>query len=1058
MAKTPVECPVCGQLYKSDSSFKCHLRYDKNIDCLIGWQKRMGLLSTIALPQKRPLEEADVISFEDNVSLVDSTKNIPCDTEAEEDEYNFPMINDDSSCDTMEEHVCDDNPFSCDTIKESACDDNPFWSDDDEVESIGTEVPNEDMDISPTRHQISPDTGIIPAGHREGTAHFRENLWWPESSDLTKRQYLEDFSEFCEHTRWNTIPFQGGFGASVELLCLISKKRVPFTMYEDMYSWHLRNSREKSKKWDRGTAMEELEKRYYQENSKPFERVLSLPHSKVEISLPSHRFEAQLVSLLTDPRIKPEDYLFIDGDPRKLVPDNLDYVGDLNTGRSYRSAEKEWIKDPSRQKLVPLLFYLDGATITNCNGLTMCALKFTLGIFNAKTRDKAFAWRVLGYLPKIPKGKGKLQPQELGNSLHVDAEEVAGKTRQKDAVAEASTTEDFSDTDEKSQQFHAMLDVLLKDVVEYMKDDSRNIVWLLGGKYLMELVMYVELVKGDSAEADKHCGKYQSRAGNVKHLCRFCHVPNAKTDDPYASYPLKTEAGIQALVDRKDFARLQGISQHLIHNSWYKLRFSPHCPESIHRCTPLDILHWLQINKFTYIVSCFYEQTGEDSQFIKEIERIAASMGPLFQRQSEAAAQRTSFPRGLKPPCISGHHRSGILLVLLTVLRSSKGRHIIDTYAKKYDRYKKHFGKKQQIQDWIRLLELYIMLETWLRREKVLVSDVELLRTKMRKLMSHEKQVCKRDSGMQFRTFNFHAAIHIPDHMLSFGVMGGYNCESNEMHHKEDKTDALRTQKRESKFDFQLAKNIHGRTTLQYAAMEMKENLKVCQFFDREWKIPSESTNSQAGIRPDGVGGLHWTFSFKDPETGEYDIKLKCDKKKQQQCTPHKELVEYLEEKLDEMKEYVPAFRLYTSLSWKGITYRACQDFMEGPWRDWVMASMPGHQDEEIPCHIWAFLDLSSIPAGSPTSPGIYMIVETTRKSMWPQEKNLGELFQPFIKNTTVRDGSTRVFRDYTLVDITCITGPAIVIPDLSNKVRNTCLRLLPKSQWSSTFESWLRS
>ena len=101
------------------------------------------------------------------------------------------------------------------------------------------------------------------------------------------------------------------------------------------------------------------------------------------------------------------------------------------------------------------------------------------------------------------------------------------------------------DTDEKRQQFHAMMDVLLQDVRKYMSEDCKNIVWLLAGKYLMELIMYVELIKGDSAEADKHCGKYQSRTGNVQHLCRFCHVPNEKTDDPYANFPAKTRCADQ---------------------------------------------------------------------------------------------------------------------------------------------------------------------------------------------------------------------------------------------------------------------------------------------------------------------------------------------------------------------------------------------------------------------------------------------------------------------------------------------------------------------------------
>ena len=1010
------------------------------------------------LPQKRLIEEVaeEEDYFGENDGMVD--ENIRCAEEndgctdavilmsdgesEEEEEWNFPSVDDDIPCG--------------DVLDDPACEDPLQLLNDEESEDGFDDICDNDIDFASAIPRISPIATPRITGNGDAVAPFGENLWWPESADLSNRQYLLDFYEFCEHTRGKTAPMQGGFRTCVELLWLIYNKRVPYSVYGDMVAWHLQNTSEQFKVYQRGYLLKKLEARYYQMRTKPFGRIVNLPHSEVDICLTCHNFEDQLVSLLTDPRIKPQDYLFIDGDPRKLVPDHVEYVGDLNTGRSYRSAEKKLIVDSSRQKCVPLLFYLDGATITNCNGLTMCALKFTLGIFNAHTRDQPYAWRVLGYMVKVPKATGKAGQQEFETSKHVDAKEYGTQTIQRDAKRDDTATDgDFSDTDEKSQQFHTMLDVLLQDVRKYMGNDSKNIVWLLGGKYLMELVLYVELIKGDSAEADKHCGKYQSRSGNVKHLCRYCHVPNEETDDPFADFALKTKAEIDTLVKRKDSARLKEILQHVVHNSWYKLRFSPHCSGSVHGCTPLDILHWMQINKYSYIIDCFFEQTGEDSKFIKDIEGVAASMGPLYARQSDSAAQRTDFQNGLRPQGLTAHMRTGVMLVLLSVLRSSKGRSIMKFQSAKYDRYKKHFGSKQQILDWIRLLELYLMLEAWLRKEKVLPSDVFLLRSKMRILMSHEKQVCKRESGMQFRTFNYHAAIHIPDQILDFGVMAGFNCEINEMHHKDDKSDALRTQKRESKFDSQLAKNIHGRTTLQYADLELKKNLKVRQFFDRPWELPPATATDVSPTTT--LKGLRWTFAYKEPGSGEHHIRMYCEKKRRAECQPTKDLVEYLEEKLDELEGYVDTLPMHTSVLHQGCLYRATSNFMDGPWRDWAMVRLLG-QEEDLPCHMAAFVDLRKIPVGSPVAPGIYMIIETARRSTWPQEKNLGTFFEPYIKNTTTRIGSTRVFRDYQFVNVDCIRSPAIVIPDLGNKVSNTCLRLLPRSQWASTFESWLRS
>lgn len=1051
-----VECTTCKRHYSDMRYFRMHTRYPSNSNCLSAWQSSVGVrqdttASSRVVPsppsQHAPLESSDDSCDDEELSC--SSEVIGCDDDRlplaiEESEWDFPLVDDESS-------VCTTEEVSFDILS----DNNPTLSDGcNEVSFSVNEFCETDVNISRDNVPHSDGNCETLAVGGEAIAPFGNNMWWPESANLTNRQYLEDFYNYCVYTQMNTIPLQGVFRSNVELLCLISKRRVPFCLYEEIYGWHVQYSPDKRKCFPRSKVNALLEQRYYQLHTKPFERHVRLPHWEYDVTLVCHNFESQVVSLLTDPRIKAEDYLFIDGDPRKVVPDNLEYVGDLNTGLSYRAAEKQLIVDSTRQKCVPLIFYLDGATVTNCNGLTMCALKFTLGIFDASTRDKAYAYRVLGYMARIPKASSKSGQQQFDNSSHVDAKEFF-PTKPEAAEEEDGAGED-DDTDEKTEQFHAMLDYFLVDVKKYMSDDSRNIMWLLGGKYLMELVMYVELIKGDSAESDKHCGKYQTRTGNVKHLCRYCHVPNARTDDPYAEFALKTKNEIQLLVARKDLVSLKGMSQHLMNNCWYRLRFSPHCPGNVHACTPLDILHWLQINKFTYIVQCFYEQTGEDSQLCKAIEAVAASMGPLFQRQSDSAATRTSFQKGLKPGNITGHMRSGIMLVLLSVLRSSKGRAEFAHYSAKYARFREHFGTRQKILDWIILIERYITMETWLRQKRILVSDVNLFRQKVRRLMSHEKQVCKRQAGMQFRTFNYHAALHIADQILNFGVMSGFNCESNEMHHKDDKSDALRTQKRESNFEIQLARNIHGRLTYDYAVLEMKESMKVHEFFDRTWEIRdivAEPLQQQCTR----LGGFRWSFAYKHSDSNEHDIRLFCAKDRKKDCMPHKDLVEYLEEKLDEFEGSIDSLVMYTQLVYDGSCYRASPKFMGGPWRDWAMVKLPGVGNNIVPCHIWAFVDMREIPEACQINRGIYMIIETTRKNNWPSEQNFGTLFEPFIKNTTIREGSRRVFRDYVMLNVQCIQGTAIVIPDLANKIPNSCLRLLPKSQWASTFQDWLR-
>ena len=236
MPNSPVVCSVCGREYKSERSFKCHVRYESNVACLLAWQKFIGVRDPVAvvvnpspvLPQKRPIEEAEGSdenlpsdcsmdtpyveeSFDDGDESFDDGNGFKVTEplESEEDEWKFPLIDDDSSCCTSDDG---------DDLEDSI-----VWSEGEESEVDETELCNDVIKFSYKDHRISPDTSTIIAGHTGDIAKFGDNLWWPESADLTKREYLEEFYEYCQYTSRHTIPMQGGFRACVELLCLLAE-------------------------------------------------------------------------------------------------------------------------------------------------------------------------------------------------------------------------------------------------------------------------------------------------------------------------------------------------------------------------------------------------------------------------------------------------------------------------------------------------------------------------------------------------------------------------------------------------------------------------------------------------------------------------------------------------------------------------------------------------------------------------------------------------------------------------------------------------------------------
>jgi hypothetical protein len=96
-------------------------------------------------------------------------------------------------------------------------------------------------------------------------------------------------------------------------------------------------------------------------------------------------------SLLTDPRVRDEDYLFFDDDdPFAGPPLNFDYIGDLNTGLSYRKTYKKRVTNPAKQILLPIQVYADGCATGQFANLNITQLKIALGIHNAKARDKDY--------------------------------------------------------------------------------------------------------------------------------------------------------------------------------------------------------------------------------------------------------------------------------------------------------------------------------------------------------------------------------------------------------------------------------------------------------------------------------------------------------------------------------------------------------------------------------------------------------------------------------------------------------------------------------------------
>ena len=96
------------------------------------------------------------------------------------------------------------------------------------------------------------------------------------------------------------------------------------------------------------------------------------------------------------------------------------HVSDINTGRAYRETWDTLIKDPDKEMLLPVIFYMDEAVAGNFDSLPIEALKVTLGIYNSVTRNKEIAWRNVGYVTHFLK-EDTQGIDFVKESSHIDA-------------------------------------------------------------------------------------------------------------------------------------------------------------------------------------------------------------------------------------------------------------------------------------------------------------------------------------------------------------------------------------------------------------------------------------------------------------------------------------------------------------------------------------------------------------------------------------------------------------------------------------------------------------
>jgi hypothetical protein len=450
----------------------------------------------------------------------------------------------------------------------------------------------------------------------------------------------------------------------------------------------------------------------------------------------------------------------------------------------------------------------------------------------------------------------------------------------------------------------------------------------------------------------------------------------------------------------------------------------------------------------------FFTQTGKDTILSKRFNALCKSMGYLFKRQSDRDINRTDFSRGIKGGKLMAHEMSGMIVVLLAAIRTTKGRTILLTKCRGTQR--KNFGKIEFIQDWMLLLTSLLQCEAWLKEPELRVYDVRRFKTKVKEIMNMERRIGRRQTGMGFRTFKFHAALHVADDILNFGVPSNVNTMSNEMHHKPSKTAAIHTQRRAKVFDWQCANNLHNMEVIDIAMEEIMNSNSIWDYYRESGENTAEILDEQStlGVEMRNTGAR--VEFFHDAEENNYKYRIHSRMQNQHKFKLGKELIDFLETTINLLGDDVNSLSLFTEHKRCNQIFRGSPHYLDKPWRDWAMIDWGNNNI--LPGQIWIFIDLTEIPDGPAYEPGIYAVIESADATMDEDEIAMTELFVPYIKETDGVDENGKIKRKFYLVDVEAIHSPTIVIPDLGNENPAAYLRMVPRTEWSQQFITWLAS
>jgi hypothetical protein len=883
---------------------------------------------------------------------------------------------------------------------------------------VNEEINNDLIDTVPDSPIITERIGNIT--RRQIHDDQQNNILLNQQIQHALSGYYQTFSNDSVHK------------TQIELLFLLKKAKVPLYVYDDILKW-IKNA---SYQYDPNVLQNDLVSRcgcltnlynqYDLTGIQPFQSTIFLKGSKQRVTLTQHSFEQSVYSLLNDSNLMLAENLLLTKETlfnlKNIMKYSKNELNDINTGSVYKKACKIYLQSNSQDVLLPIIFFID-KTHTDTHGrLCLEQIRFTLGIFNRKTRNNPLAWRTIGYI--------------------------------KDQAYIPTET-----TREKLNDYHQMIDHLLQD---YKKCQNQKFKWQLQfpneNPIDVNFVLAVLYIIGDTDGHDKLAGRFTSRT-NVARVCRCCNIPFNETDNPEYEFCYVNHNPMFKQIRTETAIQLKEISHHKIKNAWKNINFCD-TKRGLFGALCGDILHCIQHGLFMYAhqalfghkevkQSSYNTETNDNEEnetntieysfrnvfskkYTKRFEEICLQYGKSLSHQSDRSLPRTHINTNYTTTTRkNANEMTGLLLVILIIFLTDEGVQKLDEAMSRY-----------QAAKFIKVLELLILLDNFCRSEHHTKQHINLFKEFIPFFLNLYKDTLHRKSGCGMKLVKFHLPNHFADDIMRYGSMQNFDTSIGESHHKtEAKYPAKQTQRRKSEFEMQTASRQIEQLAINIGMADVSDSKNHTDITD-----DTQSQNKW----------FRYIYSSKD---GLYNRKTNKQCLWKDNCF-QKQLLNFCNH-VSQNNLLKGSLKIFSQHNRNGTILRADPCFKQNePWYDWVQIQWT---NDIIPAKLLLFLQINEEEFDKPFqfadsyigNAGTYAFIYSLNSSSTMQPAHVSSLMTQYGELDLDKNNEPIL----TIVECDCIHSCISAVPyeiDSNIVKSNKWIFLSNKSDWYNIYINYM--